>query len=302
MLESPQALLAALPRQEPGALLALGDGWAAQLDRRRLAPLQDSGLLELLGRLDPIAAPASRLFAPAPAPPCAFPWAFGTWLLLLRNRADLVARQGEGWALLLDPSLRRKLVLPSSPRLLIELALRQLGLRSADPGALEDPRLPAQLRRLHAQALALDERDGLNLLLSGEAEAAVVASHRAIPLLQRDPRLEAFLPASGAPLNWQLLLRLQHPGADQSSPIPWPLAWLRDGLSPPLLDRILAGGWVPPLPAAALQPVLQRWPARLRPLLLPPAAVLERCNSLPPFSAAEQQRWQRLWDTALAGS
>lgn len=297
LFETPQALLAAVAEEQPApALLNLGDGWAGQLERERLLPFEAPALLD---RLNPIAAAPIRLFGPADAPELAFPWAFGTWVLLLRNRADLLRRREEGWNLLLDPSLRGRLVLPASPRLLIELALRQLGRSSADPAALASAGLPAQLRALHAQALSLDEPAGLNLLLAGDADAAVVTSQRAIPLLQRDPRLSAVLPASGSPLWWQLLLRLAPPRPAGAAPPP-PLEWLRDGLQAPLLERLLAAGWVPPLPAAELEPVLARWPQRLRSLLLPPPAVLARCNNLPPFTAAERQRWQQLWDQALA--
>jgi hypothetical protein len=218
-------------------------------------------------------------------------------VLLLRNRPDLLRRRQEGWSLLLDSSLRQRLVLPSSPRVVIDLALRQLGLAAADPAALGDPRLPDQLAQLRRQTLAFDERDGVQLLLAGEADAAVVPSQRALPLLLRDPRLEALLPETGSPLSWQLLLQLAVDG-DTSAPLP--LEWLRDGLTLPLLDRLLAAGWVPPLPPQRLQPALARWPQRLRPLLLPPPAVLARCSNLPPFSPAEQLRWQALWDGAMA--
>ena len=294
-LETPQALLQATDSpQSTTTLVALGDGWAQQLQRTRLRPLAVEGVL---GELDPIAAPPSRLFAPEGQPVLAFPWAFGTWVLLLRNRPDLLRRRQEGWSLLLDSSLRQRLVLPSSPRVVIDLALRQLGLAAADPAALGDPRLPDQLAQLRRQALAFDERDGVQLLLAGEADAAVVPSQRALPLLLRDPRLEALLPETGSPLSWQLLLQLAVDG-DTSAPLP--LEWLRDGLTLPLLDRLLAAGWVPPLPPQRLQPALARWPQRLRPLLLPPPAVLARCSNLPPFSPAEQLRWQALWDGAMA--
>ena len=291
--ESPQLLLDQLqPPPDPPAIVSLGDGWAAQLPRERLLPLEAEGVLALL---DHRAASASRLWAPSTSPAVAFPWAFGTWVLVLRNRADLLRRRSEGWNLLLDPSLRQRLVLPASPRLLIELVRRQLGFSSADAEALADPRLAEHLRRLRAQALSLDERQGINFLLAGDADAAVITSQRAIPLLQRDPRLQAFLPASGSPLWWQLLLRLAPREAGQSAP-PLPLEWLRDGLSQPLLDRLLAAGWVPPLPRPQLSEALARWPQPLRPLLLPPESVLARCNSLAPLPALERQRWQQLWD------
>lgn len=294
-LETPQAVLQASASPQPATtLVALGDGWAQQLQRARLRPLAVEGLLR---ELAPLAASPSRLFAPEGAPTLAFPWAFGTWVLLLRNRPDLLRRRQEGWSLLLDPSLRRRLVLPSSPRVVIDLALRQLGLAPADPAALEDPRLPDQLAQLRRQVLAFDERDGVQLLLAGEADAAVVPSQRALPLLLRDPRLEALLPESGSPLSWQLLLQL---AADGDTSAPLPLEWLRDGLTLPLLDRLLAAGWVPPLPPQRLQAALARWPQRLRPLLLPPPAVLARCSNLPPFSPTEQRRWQALWDGAMS--
>jgi hypothetical protein len=282
-LDSPAALLEAAmqaPAPPAAALLQLSDGWATQLDPAVLQPLAAP---QLLAQLAPMAAPVSRLFQPEGSPALAFPWAFGTWVLLLRNRSDLVRREAEGWDLLLDPSLRRKLVLPSSPRVVMELAAR----------------LPPQaepLRQLRQQALAFDDRDGLNLLLAGDADGVVVPSHRAIPLLISDPRLQALLPASGSPLWWNLLLR---PAAAAK---PLPLEWLRDGLTLPLLDRLLAGGWVPPLPREQLAPALKRWPAQLRALLLPPPAVLARCTNLEPLTAMERQRRQELWDRAAPGS
>jgi putative spermidine/putrescine transport system substrate-binding protein len=289
VLETPAELLERLRRpSDLPSLSSLGDGWVQQLPPGLLQPIEAAALLEAL---DPIAQAPSRLFAGPDAAAKAFPWAFGTWVILLRNRPDLVRRQGEGWSLLLDPSLRQRLVLPASPRLLLEFARRQLSL----PAGVEDPRLVEQLRRLHAQAISLDERQGLNFLLAGDADAAVVTSQRAVPLLQRDPRLAAVLPASGSPLWWQLLVRTGPAGS------PLPLEWIRDGLSLPLLDRLLAAGWVPPLPAAVLQPALRRWPQRLRPLLLPPPDLLARCTNLPPLTPTERQGLQLLWDQAMAG-
>jgi hypothetical protein len=298
LLEEPQQLLNLVEQGtlEPG-LLALGDGWAQQLDHARLKPLEADALL---AQLAPLAAAPSRLFAPPGSVPVAFPWAFGTWLVLLRSRADLDRQRSRGWELLLDPSLQGRLVLPSSPRVVIDLALRQLGLDPASSSALEAPGLIDQVRRLAQQALAFDDSQGLNLLLAAEADAAVVPSHQAIPLLQKDPRLTAFLPETGSPLWWQLLLRPAPLTQGQELP-PLPLEWLRDGLTAPLLDRLLAAGWVPPLPRAQLEPLLRSWPERLRGLLLPPEPVLSRCTNLVVLTGLERRRWQAIWDQALSG-
>ena len=220
----------------------------------------------------------ARLYAPPAAGQLAFPWAYSPWVIALRSRPDLAARRQEGWQLLLDPSLRGRLVLPSSPRISLEI----MG------GDFE------RLERLRAQALAYDDRDGLNLLLSGDAEAAVLPLQRLIPLLRRDQRLAVIWPDSGAPLSWQLLLRPA--GAAPSAPPP--LEWLGAVLEQPLLEQLLARGWVPPLPQADLAPVARRFPESIAALLLPGDGLLQRCWSLPPLSVPQQLAQQNLWDAA----
>jgi len=273
-VEATRQVLAALSEGRPGAgLVQLSDGWASSLERRQLQPFAAPGLL---ARLVPAAAAVSRLYGPSEQAPLAFPWAVSPWVLALRNRPDLLEQARQSWDVLLDPSLKGALVLPSSPR--ISIALMQ-----ADPG---------RLRRLRANALAYDEANGLNLLLRGKATAAVLPQQRLIPLLRQDPRLQVVLPVSGAPLSWQLLLR---PARSQAA---LPLGWLQQLLEPPLLPRLLAAGWVPPLPRATLQASLQQLPPALAALLLPPEAVQQRCWSLPPLNARQQLAWQTLWDAA----
>jgi len=256
-------------------LVALSDGWASGLGRQQLQPFEAP---RLWARLAAFSAPVARLFAPPAAGQLAFPWAYSPWVIALRSRPDLAARRQEGWQLLLDPSLRGRLVLPSSPRISLEI----MG------GDFE------RLERLRAQALAYDDRDGLNLLLSGDAEAAVLPLQRLIPLLRRDQRLAAILPDSGAPLSWQLLLR----PVGAAAGAPPPLEWLGAILEPPLLEALLAKGWVPPLPQVVLAPVARRFPASMAALLLPGDALLGRCWSLPPLSLPEQLAQQNLWDAA----
>lgn len=255
------------------ALVALADGWATALPPQSWRPLQ---LAALLARLADWAQPAARLFAAASAPAVAFPWAFSPWVLALRSRPALAARAEEGWDLLLDPSLRGKLVLPSSPRVCVELMGRDF----------------ERIQALRRQPMAHDDRHALNLLLAGGAEAAVVPLRPLIPLLRRDPRLAVVLPPGGAPLTWQLLLRPQGDGA------PPPQDWMELALEPPLLPALLQSGWVPPLPRTQLEPLADRFPEPMAGLLLPPQEVLERCWSLPPLSVPEQLALQTVWDAA----
>ena len=261
-------------RPAPG-LVALSDGWASGLSRQQLQSFEAP---RLWARLAAFSAPVARLYGPVGEAQLAFPWAYSPWVIALRSRPDLAARRQEGWQLLLDPSLRGRLVLPSSPRISLEI----MG------GDFE------RLERLRAQALAYDDRDGLNLLLSGDAEAAVLPLQRLIPLLRRDQRLAVIWPDSGAPLSWQLLLR----PAVAAQSAPPPLEWLGAVLEQPLLEQLLARGLVPPLPQADLAPVARRFPESMAALLLPGDALLGRCWSLPPLSLPEQLAQQNLWDAA----
>jgi putative spermidine/putrescine transport system substrate-binding protein len=254
-------------------LVSLGDGWATSLPASSWQPLQAPALLD---RLADWARPISRLFGPPEAPALAFPWAFSPWVLVLRSRPSLAARGEEGWDLLLDPSLTGKLVLPSSPRLAIELMGRDFD----------------RIQALRRQPLAYDDRDGLSLLLNGEAEAAVVPLRRLIPLLRRDPRLQVVLPASGAPLSWQLLLR------PAGATAPLPVDWITAALEPPLLSSLLQAGWVPPLPRPLLEQGVRRFPEPLASLLLPDQEVLERCWSLPPLTVPQRLALQTVWDAS----
>jgi putative spermidine/putrescine transport system substrate-binding protein len=278
-------------RGDAAALVALADGWASGEPRQRWQPLDQPAPRAALARLAPFAAAASRLFGSAgerleDQPALAFPWAYSPWVIALRSRADLARQPERGWDLLLDPSLRGRLVLPASARVCIEV----MG------GTFE------RVRQLRRQALAHNDRHGLNLLLSGAADAAVVPLRPLVPLLRRDPRLRVLWPSSGAPLAWQLLLRPAQLGAAQAGPAgpvaAWPDGWLDQLLQPPLLPALLAGGWVPPLPLQQLAPLVSRFPAPLRPLLAPDPALLARCWSLPPLDPRERLALQTLWDAA----
>ena len=260
------------PLEQRPALAQLSDGWASALAPQAWAPF---GQGPLLSRLTASAGSVSRLFGGADQPPLAFPWSFNPWVLVLRDRPDLARQATLGWDLLLDASLAGQVVLPSSPRVVMALVR---GDRQ-------------RLCRLRRQALAHDDRHGIQLLLNGPAQAAVLPRPQVVPLLRRDPRLTALLPEEGAPSAWSLLLR---PAGVGVTP---PGDWLEASLQPPLLPRLLAGGWVPPLPRPALVEALQGFPPAMAELLLPPESVLERCGDLPPLTPGDRYRLQELWNS-----
>ena len=242
-----------LPPIKPSiSSLVLSDGWAQALPPEQRRPWPAGPVTE---GLLPIAQPLLRY---------GLPLGFGPWLLVLRNRADLLNGDGaaRGWSLLLDPSLRGQLLLPASPRVVLEIA-----------GRIGEPM--SVLTQLRQQALGFGDRDALTLLLNGDAEAAVLPSRAVVPVLRRDTRLQALLPESGSPLWWSLLVQ-------PAGGMPPPLEWLLAPRSSPLLDQMLRSGFTPPLKRPLLESALKR---QIHPeLLLPPEAVLQRCTSLMPLA------------------
>jgi len=111
-----------------------------------------------------------------------------------------------------------------------------------DEGAWLNPRLLPQVRPVAAaRPWPSMNANGLNLLYAGQAEAAVVASQRLLPLLRSDLRLDALLAG-------QWLTAVVEPAAAAGrsrEPAPW-LAF-QQAREPALLKPAdWLRGWVPP--------------------------------------------------------
>ena len=254
-------------------LLAVADGW---LDSLATVPLQSIAAEPLVSQLDQ---QARRFLAGlGPLGEMLLPVGVSPWVMLLRQDVSPVeAARKDGWDVLLNPALRGHVVLPNSPRFVIDLADRL-------PGA------EASLPALRRQVLTLDDRQGANWLLKGDARVVVLPLQRCLPLLRRDPRLMAVLPAQGAPLHWTLLAR---PEATRE---PLPQSWVRKAWTPSLRGRLLEQGWRAPLSEQVLARDRAVLPERWRSLVLPPERIWSRCWSFNPLSSEQRddlrQRWQ----------
>ena len=267
----PGSSRAALQIDPSADLLACGDGWLPEFTDEALQPVDAA---PLQGRLGGQAGRFLEALGPVRAARV-LPVGVSPWVMLFRGSEWLGGAAEQGWDVLLDPGLRGQVVLPASPRVVVELADR-----------LDQPESLGRLRRA---ALTFDDRQALNWLLQGKARAAVLPLQRCAPSLRRDPRLHAVLPSSGAPLHWTLLLR------PATSREPLPQAWVEAAWQAPLLGQLLARGWRPPVPSQQLQAQAKAIPASLRSLVLPPQPVWERCWSLPPLEDAARAQLSRRW-------
>ena len=260
--------------QDSVDLIALTDGWLSSLPQDRLQPVQAAALQS---QLDQTAARFLQLQGAARAAQL-LPVGVSPWVMLFRRADSWNAASVDSWDVLLDRALTGHVVLPLSPRLVIELADR-----------IE---APDALQRLRRQVLTYDDRQGINWLLKDQARVLVTPLQRCMRLLRRDPRLSAVLPTQGAPLHWTLLMR----PADTREP--FPQAWVETAWSLPMLGRLVGSGWRPPLKSLDVPQLRSGLPTRWRDLLLPPMEVWSRCWSLPPLTQQQRTSLSRRWQAS----
>lgn len=280
--------LAADLQTEAIDLAMVGAAWLPQL-RPRLQPF---GAPELIQPLLKAARDPAVLGSSVAAAPMAFPWAFGSWVMVFRNRPDWVERsRREGWSLLAAAELQDAWILPASPRVVMALVLQSLG---HSPNAVDlslVPGLAARLATVVRRAQAFDSRHALTRLVNGYGSAAVAPSWTVIPQLLRDQRLVAVRPATSPPLlSWQVLVRPRRAG-----PIPKP--WLQDSTKGGILNALLQAGFCPPLPMDALQPQLAQQPTAT--LLHPGDKPMAQAETLQPLTAEQQAQVQQTWDEVM---
>ena len=259
-------------KQIGGDLHALNDGWLQGLPSDQLQLIQAPPLEQRLG------AQAQRFLEQQGEQRAGMvlPVGVSPWVLLFRNGAEWAEAARAGWDVLQEPSLAGQVILPASPRWVIDLADRCGG--------------DAALQRLRQQLLTMDDRRATNWLLKDKARVAVLPLQRCMSLLRRDPRLTAVIPDSGAPLHWTLLVR------PKGTREPLPQAWVDAAWTSPLRRTLLLNGWRAPLSADVMESHRHGLPKPWRDLLLPPASLWERCWSLPPLTGEErlvlQDRWR----------
>ncbi len=239
-------------------LLALGDGWLSGLSPEKLQSISAPAFERLFDF-------HAENFLQAMNPDFyskVLPVGVSPWVLLFRNGAQWLNQANQGWQILLDPSLKKKIVLPESPRLVMSLA----------------ERMKSSLSILVDQALTFDDRNTFNWLLKGNAQVAIVPLQRCISSLRRDPRLGVVLPRTGAPLHWTVLIR------PRSTKETLPQEWIDKIVKPKVLSRLLIEGWRPPLRRNLFSDTLKRNPEELYPVLFPSEDVWSNCWSLPPLS------------------
>ncbi len=207
-----------------------------------------------------------------------FPFFFSPWVILFRNENSIITDKSVSWDILLRDDLKGKVIFPESPYLLISIA-KKMGFLN-------------YLTKLKQQAKAFDDKNALNWILSGRAKAAVLPLNRCYPSLFQDPRLSAFLPNFGAPLNWIVIVRPK--GSSNSIP----LGWISKSWSKPTLAKIIPRGFFPSYNYSYLDNIIPKVSGNfnLDPLLN--QKYWNNCWSLPLLSDESKEEFTKIWNNA----
>ncbi len=202
------------------------------------------------------------------------------------------------WEDLWRPELQGHVSLPDSPRTVMGLAAKRLGYSVNEENLAERPDLAAALTDLHRQVRFYSSDNYLQPLLLGDTWVAVGWSTDILPVLQRDRRIAAIVPASGTILTADTWVRPADADPATAATLP-PLAaqWIEfcwqqqiatqlsvigTGASPILIDRNRAE-----LPNALQENAL----------LLPDAEILNQSEFLLPLPAAAVSQYDQWWTT-----
>ncbi len=207
-----------------------------------------------------------------------FPLAVSPWVILFRNEDSLALKNKNSWEVIFSSSLTKQIVFPNSPYLLISIAQKT--------GFLND------LSKLKSQARAFDDRNALNWVVSGRANAAVLPLSTCVDSLIKDPRLSVLLPSEGSPLNWTVL------ASPQLSSEPFPTDWFDLLWGPTYLRRVVSKGFLPPISFSDLRSQNINIPRKYQSIFIPEESVWDKCWSLPLISYEDKKKFALYWNNS----
>ena len=207
-----------------------------------------------------------------------FPLAVSPWVILFRNEDSLALKNKNSWEVIFSNALTRQIVFPNSPYLLISI-VKKIGFVN-------------DFSKLKSQAKIFDDRNALNWVVSGRANAAVLPLSRCVDILMKDPRLSVLLPQEGSPLNWTVL------ASPETSPEPFPLDWFDLLWGKRFLRRVIRKGFLPPTSFSDLRRKNINVSQRYQSIFIPEESVWNKCWSLPVLSFEDKKDLAFKWNNS----
>ncbi len=260
--------------QEKTDLLVLNDGWISDLPIDSLQEIKADNIRNTFNNqtssfLDGLGEDYKKKILPLAVSP---------WVILLRNEDSLTLKNKNSWEVIFSSALTNKIVFPNSPYLLISIAKKI--------------NLVNDLSIIKSQAKTFDDRNALNWVVSGRANAAVLPFSSCVDSLIKDPRLSVLLPEEGSPLNWTVLASPSLP------PDSFPTDWFDLLWGSTYLRRVISKGFLPPTSFSDLRSQNINVSQRYQSIFLPEETVWNKCWSLPILTFEEKKDLALNWNNS----
>ena len=260
--------------QEKTDLLVLNDGWISELDINLFQEIKADKIRNNFSKqtnsfLDGLGEDYKKKLLPLAVSP---------WVILFRNEESLDLKNKDSWRVIFSSSLKNQIVFPHSPYLLISIA------QKID--------LVNDFSKIKSQAKSYDDRNALNWVVSGRANAAVLPLSSCFGALMEDPRLSVLLPKEGSPLNWTILAS---PSLSSES---FPTDWFNSFLGTTYLRRLIREGYLPPSSLSDLSRKNINVSKMYQSIFPPTESLWNKCWSLPMLSADEKKDLAFNWNNS----
>ena len=260
--------------QEKTDLLILNDGWISDLPSNSLQEIKADNIRKTFSKqaisfLDGLGEDYKKKLLPLAVSP---------WVILFRNEDSLALENKNSWKVIFSSSLKNQIVFPHSPYLLISIA------QKID--------LVNDLSKIKSQAKSYDDRNALNWVVSGRANAAVLPLSSCVNALVEDPRLSVLLPQEGSPLNWTVL------ASPSLSTEPFPTDWFNSLWGATSFRRVISKGYLPPTSFPDLKRKNINVSKRYQSIFLPEESVWNKCWSLPLLSFEDKKDLALNWNNS----
>ena len=260
--------------QDNTDLLILNDGWISNLPFSSLKEIKATLIRDNLSKqaisfLDGLGEDYKNKILPLAVSP---------WVIVFRNEDSLALKDKNSWEVIFSRSLTNQIVFPQSPYLLISIA-KKIGIVN-------------DFSKLKSQAKAFDDRNALNWVISGKANAAILPLSSCVDSLVKDPRLSVLLPQEGSPLNWTVLAS---PGLSSE---PFSSDWFNWIWGPKNLRRVIRKGFLPPTSFSDLRRKNLNVSQRYQSIFIPEESVWNKCWSLPILSSEDKKVLAVNWNNS----
>ena len=255
-------------------LLVLNDGWISDLPFNLLQEIKADNIRDNFSNetnsfLDGLDDDYKKKLLPLAVSP---------WVILFRNEDSLALKNKNSWEVIFSSLLANQIVFPESPYLLISIA------QKID--------LVSDLSKIKSQAKSFDDRNALNWVVSGRANAAILPLSSCVDSLIEDPRLSVLLPQEGSPLNWTVLAFPSQSSAD------FPTDWFSSLWGATYLSRVIRKGFLPTTNLIDLRRKNINVPPKYQSIFLPEENVWSKCWSLPMLSIERKKELAYKWNNS----